>query len=153
MKTMMAMMLAVVYVGTPPCYAASPQMGTWSLNEAKSKLNPKGAKITKTVYASVGGQVKITLDGIGADGRPMHDEWMGKLDGQDYPVVGDPRSDMRSYETLDEQTLELTVKKAGSVVTHGFIVISADGTTRTTLAMVGAPGGKNVPFIAVYDKQ
>jgi len=39
------------------------------------------------------------------------------------------------------------------VVTGGFIVISADGTSRTFILMTSDPSGKKVPFIAVYDKQ
>jgi hypothetical protein len=153
MKTIMGLMLAVFCAGFSTCCTASPQMGTWKLNEEKSKLNPSAARIVTAVYASVGDSVKITLDGIGKDGKPIHDEWTGKLDGKDYPVAGDPRSDMRSYETIDDHTLELTVKKAGNIIASGFIVISADGKNRITIAIVGDASGKKVPYIAVYDKQ
>jgi hypothetical protein len=60
---------------------------------------------------------------------------------------------MRSYRKIDDRTLEVTVKKAGNVVTGGFIVISAEGTSRTAIEMTTDPSGKKVPFIAVYDKQ
>jgi hypothetical protein len=153
MKTIMILVLAVFSAGFGLCYSADPQMGTWKLNEAKSKLNPKAAKITTAVYAPVGDSVKITVDGVDKDGKPIHDEWAGKLDGKDYPVTGDPRSDMRSYEMIDDRTFELTVKKAGNVVAGGFIVISADGKSRTAIAMMSDPSGKKVPFIAIYDKQ
>jgi len=42
----------------------------------------------------------------------------------------------------------MTVKKAGNVVAGGFIVISADGTSRTFILMTSDPSGKKVPFIA-----
>jgi len=153
MKTMIALMLTAFYTNLLPAYAVEPHLGTWKLNEAKSKLNPKGTKIIQTVYAPLGEKVKVTIDGIGPDGAPIHDEWMGKLDGQDYPVAGSPRAEMRSYERLDEHTLQLLAKVAGNVVTHAYVVISADGRTRTTLAVADAPGGRKVPYIAVYDKQ
>jgi len=60
---------------------------------------------------------------------------------------------MRSYRKIDDHTFELTVKKVGKVVAGGFIVISADGTTRTAVAMTTDASGKNVPLIAVYNKQ
>jgi hypothetical protein len=154
MKTRMILaFVAVFFAGFGLCLAADPQMGTWKLNEAKSKFNPEAAKITTSVYTPAGDNVKITVDGVAKDGRPVHDEWTGKFDGKDYPVTGDPRSDMRSYRKIDDHTLELTAKKAGIVVAGGFIVISADGTSRTAIAMTSDPSGKKVPFIAVYNKQ
>lgn len=133
--------------------AADPQMGTWKLNEARSKLNPRAAKVTTVVYAPAGDGVKITVDGVDQDGKAVHDEWTGKFDGKDYPVTGDPRSDMRSYRKIDDHTLELTVKKTGNVVTGGFIVISADRKSRTAIVMTSDATGRKAPIIAVYDKQ
>jgi hypothetical protein len=154
MKTKMILaFLAVFFASFGLCLAGEPQMGTWKLNEAKSKLNPEAAKLTTAAWAPAGDSVKITVDGVDKDGGPVHDEWTGKLDGKDYPVTGDPRSDMRSYRKIDDHTFELTVKKAGKVVAGGFVVISADGTTRTAVAMTTDASGKNVPFIAVYNKQ
>jgi hypothetical protein len=154
MKTRMILALvALFFAGFELALAGDPHLGTWKLNEAKSKLNPEAAKLTTSVYTPAGDSVKITVDGVDKDGRPIHDEWTGKFDGKDYPVTGDPRSDMRSYRRIDDHTLELTAKKAGNVVTSGFIVISADGTSRTAIAMTSDPSGKTIPFLAVYNKQ
>jgi hypothetical protein len=154
MKTrMMLAFAAVFFAGFGLCLAGDPQMGTWNLNEAKSKLNPEATKLTTAIYTPAGDSVKIIVDGVDKDGRPVHDEWTGKFDGKDYPVTGDPRSDMRSYRKIDDHTLELTAKKGGNVVAGGFIVISADGTSRTAIAMTSDPSGNKVPFIAVYNKQ
>lgn len=128
-------------------------LGTWKLNDAKSKLNPEANRLTTSVYVPVGDSVRITVDGVDKDGKPVHDEWTGKFDGKDYPVIGDPRSDMRSYRKIDDRTLELIAKKAGKEITRGFIVISADGTSRTAIVMTSDASGNKVPFIAVYSKQ
>jgi hypothetical protein len=112
MKTRMILALvAVLFAGFSLGFAADPHMGTWKLNEAKSTLNPEASKFTTSVYAPAGDRVKITLDGFDKDGKPVHNEWTGKFDGKDYPVTGDPRSDMLSYRKIDDHTLELTVKK------------------------------------------
>jgi hypothetical protein len=154
MKTRIALaFVAVFFAAFGLCFAGDPQMGTWKLNEAKSKLNAEVAKLTTAVYEPAGDGVKITVDGVDKDGKRVHDEWTGKFDGRDYPVTGDPRSDMRSYRKIDDHTLELTVRKAGKVVTGGFIVISADGMSRTAIVMTSDPSGRKVPFIAVYNKQ
>ncbi len=134
------------------CLAADdPMMGTWKLNEAKSKLASGAPKNTTVTYAAVGDQVKVTVDGTDADGKPAHSEWTGKMDGKDYPVTGDATADMRSYKK-EGKDLELTNKKAGKVTTTGKVVVSADGKTRTvTIEGTDAKGAK-MTSTAVYDK-
>jgi hypothetical protein len=154
MRRKMTLVFGAVFLASfALCLAQDLRMGTWTLNEPKSTLNPEAAKLVTSVYAPAGDRVKITVDGVDKYGKPVHDEWTGKFDGQDYPVTGDPLSDMRSYRRIDDHTLELTVKKAGKVVAGGFIVFSADGTTRTAIALTRDSSGKMVPFLAVYDKQ
>ena len=97
--------------------------------------------------------MKVKVDGIGSDGKPTHNEWTGKFDGKDYPVTGDPNSDMRSYTKIDDRTLGLNVKKGGKVTVSGRIVISAYGKTRTVTVSGTDPTGKKFESTAVYDKQ
>ena len=49
-------------------------MGTWKLNEAKSKLAPGGTKNTVVVYEAEGDNVKVTLEGVDSAGNPTHSE-------------------------------------------------------------------------------
>src|SRR5436305_5638548 len=81
--------LVFCFSGWATCFAADPLMGTWNLNEAKSKITTGTMKDTHVVYSSMFGQVKITSDGIAPSGKPIHVEWAGKFDGKDYPVTGD----------------------------------------------------------------
>jgi hypothetical protein len=127
-------------------------MGTWKLNEAKSKIAPGAPKNHTVVYAAAGDQIKVTVDGTSAEGKTIHSEWTGKMDGKDYPVTGDAMSDMRSYTAQGKDTLQMTNKKDGKVTITGTIVASADGKTRTvTINMTDAKGEK-VTSTAVYDK-
>src|SRR5262249_59445283 len=107
------------------------QMGTWKLNETKSKFSAEATKNHTVVYETVGENVKITVDGTDKDGKSTHNEWTGKFDGKDYPVTGDPASDMRSYKKVNDHTLKMTVKKDGKVTASGRIVVSAEGKSRT----------------------
>ena len=126
-------------------------MGTWKLNEAKSKIAPGAPKNHTVVYAAAGDQIKVTVDGTDGEGKTIHSEWTGKFDGKDYPVTGDATADMRSYKK-EGKDLELTNKKAGKVTVTGKIVVSADGKTRTvTLDLTDSKGAK-VTSTAVYDK-
>src|SRR5438270_3839554 len=80
-------------------YAADdPMMGTWKLNEGKSKLAAGTGKNDTVVYSSSEGKVKVSVDGTDADGKASHNEWTGKFDGKDYAVSGDTaQGDMRAY--------------------------------------------------------
>jgi hypothetical protein len=144
--------LALCFVAGAACFA-SPQMGTWKLNEAKSKLAPGAPKNNTVVYEAAGDNVKVTVDGTDQAGKPAHNEWTGKFDGKDYPVTGDATSDARSYKKVDDRTLALTIKKDGKVTASGQIVVSADGKTRTVTTRGTDPQGKESKSRAVYDKQ
>jgi len=149
----MVLSLAVCFVAAAVCFASAIHMGTWKLNEAKSKIAPGVQKNHTVVYEAAGDDVKVTVDGIDRDGKPAHNEWTGKFDGKDYPVTGDPVSDMRSYKRVNDRTLALTIKKDGKVTVTGRIVESADGKTRTVTTRGTDPQGKKFKSIAVYDKQ
>src|SRR3954468_24782993 len=97
--------LAFFFMAAAACLAADPQMGNWKLNESKSKITPGTLKNTHVVYSSMFGQVKIKADGIDGKGKPSHTAWSGKFDGKDYPVMGDPNADARSYTKVNERTL------------------------------------------------
>lgn len=148
-----ALTLAVLFAGVAVCFAADANMGTWKLNEAKSKLSPGLPKNNTVVYAPAGDNVKITVDGIGSDGKPTHNEWTGKFDGKDYPVTGDPDSDTRSYKKIDDRTLALTVKKGNKATLTVRIVVAADGKSRTVTVSGTDAKGNKVASTAVYDKQ
>jgi hypothetical protein len=145
--------LALCFAAGTLCFASDPQMGTWKLNEAKSKIAPGQPKNNTVVYEAAGDKVKVTVEGIDSDGKPIHNEWTGKFDGQDYPVTGDPSLDARSYRRVDDRTLELTTKKDGKVTVTGRIVVSADGKSRTLTTSGTDSQGKKFKSVAVYDKQ
>jgi len=146
--------LALCFFVGAACFAADdPNMGTWKLNEAKSKLTPGEGKNTTVVYEAVGDQVKVTIDGTDASGKPIHNEWTGKFDGKDYAVTGDSTSDMRSYKKIDTQTLKFTVKKGDKTTATGRIVIAADGKSRTVTARGTDEHGKQFKNVSAYDKQ
>jgi hypothetical protein len=146
--------LTLFFVAAGVCFAAvNPHMGTWNLNEAKSKFAPGGARNKTVVYEAAGDDIKVTVDGTDREGKPAHNEWTGKFDGKDYPVTGDPDADMRSYKTVNAHTLALTNKKGGKVTLTGLIVVSANGKTRTVTTTGTDAQGKKVKSTAVYDKQ
>jgi hypothetical protein len=150
-KTILAT-LAGLCVGVAFCLAADVNIGTWKLNEAKSKYAP-GSPVNHTVvYVAAGDSLKVVVDGT-SDGKPVHNEWTGKFDGKDYPVTGDPNYDSRSYTKVDDHTVELTTKQAGKLKSTGRIVVAADGKSRTLTTTTTEASGKKTVNVFVYDKQ
>jgi hypothetical protein len=155
MKVRTAVLTSVaLFVGVTMCFAAeNPTLGTWKLNEAKSKLGAGVPKNLTVVYEADGDNVKGTIEGVDGMGKPTHNEWTGKFDGKDYPVTGDPTSDTRAIKQIDAHNYELTVKKGGKVTMSGKATISADGKTRTVKVSGTNAAGKKVEGTSVYDKQ
>jgi hypothetical protein len=155
MKTRtIALTIVTCFVGLTLAFAAeNPNMGTWKLNEAKSKFSPGAAKNTTVVYAAAGDSVKVTVDGVDGQGKPIHNEWTGKFDGKDYPLVGDSNATTRAYKKVSDSKMELINKKDGKPTTTASIVVSADGKTRTVTIKGMDSKGNKVEETAVYDKQ
>ena len=147
-----ALAVAVLLMGTM-CFAQNLNLGTWKLNEAKSKLAAGLPKNTTVTYEAAGDKIKSTVDGVDPQGNPTHTVWIGKFDGKDYPVTGDPTSDTRALKQIDAHTLELTSKKAGKVTITGKIVIAADGKSRTLTASGTDSMGMKIEGMSFYDKQ
>ena len=148
-----ALALPLFFAAVVLAVDTSPHMGTWKLNEAKSKIPAGAPKNTTVVYEAAGDMIKVTVDGVDGDGKPAHNEWTGKFDGKDYPVTGDSTVDTRAYKVVNSHTLALTNKKGGKVSLTGKVVVSADGKTRTVTTSGTDSKGKKVESVAVYDKQ
>jgi hypothetical protein len=154
MKTRtIALTIALCLVAVAVGFASDVNMGTWKLNEGKSKIPAGATKNNTVVYEAAGDSMKVTVDGTTGDGAASHSEWTGKFDGNDYPLTGDASADMRSYKKVNDHTLLLTNKKDGKVTLSGKIVVSADGKSRSVTMSGMDAKGKKMKYTAVYDKQ
>lgn len=145
--------LALCLTAVAVCYAANPNMGSWKLNEAKSKMPAGVTKNTLVTYSAAGDKIKVTTEGTTSDGKVVQTDWTGLFDGKDYPLTGDPRANTRCYKQINQRTLELTNKMDGKVTTVGYVTISADGKTRTLKVSGTNAEGKKISYLAFYDKQ
>jgi hypothetical protein len=144
--------LAISFAGATVCLADNPHMGTWKLNEAKSKLTKGATKNTTVVYEADGDNVKVTVDGVDGDGNATHSEWTGKFNGKYYAVTGDPTADMRAYRKVNNHTMTLTGKKGGKITLTGRITVTANGRSRIVTTNGTDAKGKRFSNRAVYDK-
>jgi len=148
------LVLAVLFVAAVATFGAEDlNMGAWKLNEARSKIGVGAPKNITVNCVAVADGVKVTVDGVDAVGAATHNEWTGKFDGKDYPVLGDPMSDKRAYKRINDHTLSLTAKKGSRVTMSGLIIISDDGKDRIVNVTGHNAKGEKIKSYAVYDKQ
>lgn len=151
--TRVALTLAFCLLAAAVCFAQNPFIGTWKLNDAKSKFGPGATKNTTVTYEVSGNSIKVTVDGVDSAGKAVHNVWTGKFDGKGYPLTGGSKGSTRSYRKIGSRTLAFTERKGGKITTAGRIVTSADGKSRTVTSTTTEASGKKIHSIAVYDKQ
>ena len=153
MKTQIAVVAVTLsFAAGAACFAANPHMGTWKLNEAKSKLVPGMGKNTTVTYAEQKDKIKITVEGIDKDGKPTHSVWVGKFDGKAYPVKGNLPYNTVAYRVVNDRTNDITAMKDGKIGWSGQITVAADGKSRTVTINGTDANGKKFKGKAVYDK-
>src|SRR5436309_13835180 len=115
--------LALSFMAAAACFAANAQLGTWKLNEAKSKIAPGMGKNTTVVYTEQKDKIKVTVDGVDKDGKPTHSVWVGKWDGKAYPTKGNVSWSSAAYKVVNERTNDITTMKDGKVAWTGRVTV------------------------------
>jgi len=114
-------------------------VGVWTLTSilsASSSAPQYYTRITRNIQSSASG-VTIVDDLVRIRGGVVHQEWTGKIDGNDYAVQGLEVYLTSAYRQVDDHTLELTQKLDGRVVVRARMVLSSDGQTITTTTTDG----------------
>jgi hypothetical protein len=154
-------LLGVVALLTVTAMGADTLVGTWKLNVAKSKYSPGPAPQSNTIkFDAVDGGIKLTADGVDAQGRKTHNDYTAKYDGKDYPahpmLDGKPNpnaADTVSYKKIDDYTYEVTAKLKGKTLNVARHVISKDGKTRTVTTTGTNAQGQKLNDVTVFEKQ
>ena len=145
--------MAILIAGATMASAQNAHMGTWKLNEAKSKFGAGATKNHTVVYEAAGSDTKVIVDGTDGSGAATHNEWTGRFDNKYYPVTGDATSDSRAYSKINSRSMSIRNRKGTKVVMSGTITVSRDGKSRTVTTRGRNDKGKWVTNTAVYDKQ
>ena len=149
---------AVLTLGFPTmrlsAQATDPASGTWELNLAKSKFSPGPPPKSQTrTFQVTGADVKYTLKGIDAEGKPTLVQYTAKYDGKDYPVSGSQDFDAISLKRVDAGTAQATLKKGGKVIQTATRVVSKDGKTLTLTTIGTNAKGQAVNNVLVFDNR
>lgn len=134
--------------------AADPFDGTWVLNVAKSSWNPGPAPKSQTrVVASNADGTRLAITGLRADGSAMNIATTYRLDGKDYPYVGNPDIDSIAIRRVDAHSLSGTTKLKGKVVSDLRYTLSADGRMLTMTVKGTNASGAPINNTMVFDRK
>ena len=147
------------------------EVGTWTLNVAKSKYVGQQAPKNETrIYEVTYAGVKVSVDGVAGDGSRILYTYTTKYDDKDSPIylalagvgdvadaaegIGTPNgADTIAVKRVDADTTTATLKKAGKVVQTTTTVISGDGKIMTITSKGTNEQGKPTTVTTVWDKQ
>jgi hypothetical protein len=136
-------------------FAQSELVGTWKLNVEKSKFSPgPGPKASVLTYEAVGEALKVTNEGMNAQGNPTKSTF-GPFanDGKPSPVTGVPDFNESTYKKIDDTTVEFIRLKDGKEVQRGTRALSADRKTMTFSTKGVNASGQQIDNVVVYEKQ
>ena len=151
--------LTLFLVSAGPLLAQSDLVvGTWKINFAKSKFSPASTapkSDTLTIQAQ-GAGVKISADGVNADGSRIATSYTTNFDGKESPISGPgfPNgADTIAVKRVDANVTTGTGKRAGKVVYTRRMVVSKDGKVLTITAKGTDQQGQPTSSTTVWDKQ
>jgi hypothetical protein len=140
-------------------FAASPFVGTWKLDIAKSKFAPQNPapKEETLVIEEVSDQYSVTGRGTAADGSPFSQKFTVPKTGgpAQYPEGGlaPGYSVVFAKTKADSRIADSTTTKDGKVVITTHYVVSADGKSFRDIDTSTDPQGKKSESVAVWVKQ
>jgi hypothetical protein len=121
-------------------------VGVWTLSAVVATGSTAPRQYTRGTRHISRSDATVTIvdDFVRVRGGTVHQEWTGKLDGNDYPVEGVEVYLTSAYRQVDDHTIELRQKFDGRTVVFATMVLSADGNTITTTTTDGVTTAKTV---------
>ena len=131
--------------------------GTWTLNVEKSTYSPgpPPKSSTRTHEDRGNGLLRVTTQGVNAQGNPTFSQYTYRLDGKDYPIAvkGSESVSTVALTGVDALTATFTTKQDGKVTTTGLRTVSKDGRTMTITTNGTNAQGQPMHNVAVWEKR
>ena len=154
MRASLSKLVVVLLVASVGLWGADASVGKWKLNLAKSKYDPgPPPKSLTRIHEAHGEGVKVTIEGVNAEGKPISSQATVYYDGKDYPVTGSETADTVAVKRIDAYNVEGTTKKGGKVTSTFKGVVSKDGKVMTFTATGTNAKGQPFKNVGVYVKQ
>jgi len=133
---------------------ADPVVGTWKLNLAKSTFGGGPAlKSQIRTYSQSARGTTLKMKTVSADSKETTTQTTYRIDGKDYPSVGNPDFDSLAGTQIDTNTTEFTLKRAGKPVGTIRRTVSKDGQTLTLNFVITNASGVQLSELTVFDRQ
>ena len=133
---------------------ADPVVGTWKLNVTKSVFAGVPAlKSQIRTYSRSARALTLKMKTVSAEGKETTTQATYKLDGKDYPSMGNLDFDSLSGVQVDTSTAEFTLKRAGKPVGKIRRAVSNDRRTLTINYVLTNADGIQTSALTVFDKQ
>jgi hypothetical protein len=158
MKTRLMIGIALVLTMAVAAIAADPNVGTWKLNLAKSKLAPSTQapmKESTMVAQEIGDEMQVTSTGVRTDGSKTGNKHSNpKNGGMVTYQEGAPAAGVTNiYTVIAPGDAYVTVLRDGKQVSVVHAVVSKDGKTNTWHIKGTDAQGKPVESLQVWEKQ
>jgi hypothetical protein len=136
-----------------PLFAASPFVGTWKLNTAKTKYT-KGSPLRNAILVieEQGGNLKTTASGTTSDGSPISVEFTVPIKGGTGTVQAGEFNGVTS-KLVSPSVRENTYLKDGKEWRSRSMVLSGDGKTLTSRVRRLGTAGPPIDGTDVFEKQ
>ena len=135
--------------------AVAPEMGTWKMNHAKTRMDPGPPPREQTLIFEPFGPdgVKRTSIGVPASGPRTETVYTAQYDGKDHPISGGAATRTVSLRRMDAYTAITVDKEHGQVTRMQRRSVSRDGSTLTFESVGIDAQGRAFHNVTVYDKQ
>jgi hypothetical protein len=158
MKTLLkSILVGAILIGAGASLAAGtadPIVGTWTLNIAKSTMDPSQALKSQTrTYTQGDDGISVAVNGARADGSAVSQQSTFKYDGKEYRWTGAADYDGVSLKRVNGSTVTAVMMKAGKKVGNTTRTISGHGKILTLSTKVTGADGKPYSTVLVFDKQ
>jgi hypothetical protein len=134
--------------------AVDPAVGTWTLDLAKSKLDPNEPALKSSVrtYSATPDGLKVSIHSVDANGA--HDTGSTfTYDGKPHSASGTSDYEMIAVTRVGTSESKTELIKSGKVVGHLARVVSKDGKTMTVTVDETNAKGASVHEVTVYERQ
>jgi hypothetical protein len=133
---------------------ADPVVGTWKLNLAKSTFGGAPAFNSQIrTYSQSARGITMKMKTVSAEGKEATTRATFRLNGKDYPSMGNADFDSLSGMQIDTNTAEFTLKRAGKPVGKIRRAVSEDRQTLTINFVITNANGVQTSALTVFDKQ
>ncbi len=144
--------LALLAFATP-LFASDPYVGTWTLNQAKTKyVTGSAPKDVTVVVVQQGKNYLVTATGAGSDGSPIAVKYTIPVSGGSG-TVQQGNFDAVMSKRIDAYTRDNTFMKDGKELRTRHQVVSKDGKTMTSTVKGVDSAGNPVEGDDVFDKK